>query len=58
MSECIRAARAAGFGALELVSTLPGEPLYLATGFSVIERFALALPGDILVPVTKMRLTL
>ncbi|HYL20365.1 MAG TPA: GNAT family N-acetyltransferase [Gemmatimonadales bacterium] len=58
MSECISAARAAGFGALELVSTLPGEPLYLATGFSVIERFDLALPGDVLVPVTKMRLTL
>ena len=58
MNECISAARAAGFGALELVSTLPGEPLYLATGFSVIERFNLALPGDILVPVTRMRLTL
>lgn len=58
MSACIKAARAAGFGALELVSTLPGEPLYLATGFSVIERFDLTLPGDILVPVTKMRLIL
>ena len=58
MTECIRAARAAGFRALELVSTLHGEPLYAATGFSVIERFDLALPGDVLVPVTKMRLTL
>jgi GNAT superfamily N-acetyltransferase len=58
MSECISAARAAGFGALELVSTLPGEPLYLATGFSVIERFDLALPGTILLPVTQMRLIL
>jgi GNAT superfamily N-acetyltransferase len=58
MDECISAARAAGFGALELVSTLPGEPLYQATGFSVIERFDLALPGDVLVPVTRMRLVL
>jgi GNAT superfamily N-acetyltransferase len=58
MGECITAARTAGFGALELVSTLPGEPLYLATGFSVIERFALTLPGNVLVPVTKMRLAL
>jgi hypothetical protein len=58
MGECITAARTAGFGALELVSTLPGEPLYLATGFSVIERFDLTLPGNVLVPVTKMRLAL
>ncbi|HYL54640.1 MAG TPA: GNAT family N-acetyltransferase [Gemmatimonadales bacterium] len=58
MSECIKEARAAGFGALELVSTLPGEPLYVATGFSVIERFDLTLPGDVLVPVTNMRLHL
>ena len=58
MRECIDAARAAGFGALELVSTLPGEPFYLATGFSVIERFDLTLPADIRVPVMKMRLAL
>lgn len=58
MAQCLAAARAAGFGALELVSTLPGEPLYVATGFSVIERFELALPGNISLPVTRMRLTL
>lgn len=58
MSAAIDAARAAGFRALELVSTLPGEPLYLATGFSVIERFELTLPGNIRLPVTKMRRTL
>jgi GNAT superfamily N-acetyltransferase len=58
MSACVDAARAAGFSALELVSTLPGEPLYLATGFSVIKRFELALPGNVLLPVTQMRLTL
>jgi GNAT superfamily N-acetyltransferase len=58
MDTCIREARAAGFGALELVATLPGEPLYLATGFSVVERFELALAGGILVPVTKMRVTI
>ena len=53
--ECTREARAAGFSALELVSTLPGEPLYLATGFTVIERFELSLPDDIRVPVSRMR---
>ena len=58
MNECLVAARAAGFRALELVSTLPGEPLYLASGFRVIERFELTLPGDIRVPVTRMRLAL
>jgi GNAT superfamily N-acetyltransferase len=56
MNACTSAARAAGFTALELVSTLPGEPLYVASGFSVIERFDLVLPGNILLPVTKMRL--
>ena len=55
MVECTREARAAGFSALELVSTLPGEPLYLATGFTVIERFELSLPEDIRVQVSRMR---
>ena len=55
MGECIREAQAAGFSALELVSTLPGEPLYLATGFAMIERFELDLPGNIRVPVSRMR---
>jgi hypothetical protein len=55
MDECLLEARAAGFSALELVSTLPGEPLYLATGFTVIERFELNLPDNIRVPVSRMR---
>ena len=54
MSACMDAARQAGFRSLELVSTLPGEPLYLASGFAVVERFALALPGGIDVPVSRM----
>ena len=48
-------AQAAGFRALELVSTLPGEPLYRACGFTAVERFALDLPGGICVPVVRMR---
>jgi GNAT superfamily N-acetyltransferase len=55
MAACVTAARSAGFGSLELVSTLPGEPLYLASGFTVTERFDLVLPGDIRVPVARMR---
>ncbi len=34
---CARAAAAAGFKQLELLGTLPGEPLYRALGFEVAE---------------------
>jgi N-acetylglutamate synthase-like GNAT family acetyltransferase len=54
MQECAEKARASGFKALELVSTLPGEPLYLASGFVVCERFELSLPGGAQVPVSRM----
>ena len=55
MAACTQAAQAAGFRALELVATLPGEPLYLASGFSIEARFQLHLPGGIDVPVSRMR---
>jgi len=58
MAECLKGARAAGFRSLELVATLPGEPLYLASGFTVTERFELALPQGVRVPVSRMRLVL
>ncbi|MEM8601322.1 MAG: GNAT family N-acetyltransferase [Bacteroidota bacterium] len=54
MDACIEAARAAGFTALALVSTLPGEPLYRAAGFEATERFDLDLPGPVRVPVVRM----
>ncbi|UUZ54697.1 GNAT family N-acetyltransferase [Massilia sp. H-1] len=34
LEHCTRAAARAGFKALELVSTMPGEPLYLRYGFT------------------------
>jgi GNAT superfamily N-acetyltransferase len=55
MDECIKEAAAAGFRAIELASTMPGEPLYLASGFTILERFELVLPGDIHVPLSRMR---
>ncbi len=55
LDECSRQARAAGFRALELASTLPGEPLYLACGFAAIERFELTLPDDIRIALIRMR---
>jgi N-acetylglutamate synthase-like GNAT family acetyltransferase len=58
IAACLVGARAAGFRTLELVATLPGEPLYLASGFTVAERFELALPQGVRVPVSRMRLDL
>ncbi|MFL5618992.1 MAG: GNAT family N-acetyltransferase [Gemmatimonadaceae bacterium] len=51
---CLRDARAAGFHHLELMATLPGEPLYRALGFSPDERVELALPDGVRVPLVKM----
>ena len=58
MNACIAASKQAGFSALELVSTMPGEPLYLASGFVILERFELDLPGGIQVPVSRMRMAI
>ena len=58
MTACIAASKQAGFGSLELVATMPGEPLYLASGFVVLERFELDLPGGIRVPVSRMRMAI
>ena len=41
---CRDEARAAGFTRLELLATLPGEPLYAALGFTVRERVTVTLP--------------
>ncbi|MET3115942.1 GNAT superfamily N-acetyltransferase [Undibacterium sp. GrIS 1.8] len=54
MRYCTEQARAAGFTALELASTMPGEPLYRASGFEVTERFGLDLPGGIHAPLARM----
>ena len=51
---CAEAARAAGFSSLELVATLPGEPLYRAHGFEPRERSEAALPDGLKLPVIRM----
>lgn len=53
-TECARAAYAAGFRELELMATLPGEPLYHALGFSVIERLSVSLGPDLDLPLIRM----
>lgn len=55
MTHCAAQAAAAGFTQLELVATMPGEPLYRALGFAVAERFDLVLSQAIRVPVVRMR---
>ena len=51
---CLRDARAAGFRRLELMATLPGEPLYRALGFAADEPVELALPDGVRVPLVRM----
>lgn len=54
LDECARAARAAGFRRLELMSTLPGKPFYTRRGFRALEDVALELPGGVRFPLTRM----
>ncbi|HEX5270770.1 MAG TPA: GNAT family N-acetyltransferase, partial [Gemmataceae bacterium] len=51
---CAADAARAGFRAMELVATLPGEPLYLALGFVPLGRAAVALPDGQELPVVRM----
>jgi GNAT superfamily N-acetyltransferase len=51
---CEQAAAAAGFTALELMSTLAGLPLYEAAGFSAVETVE-DKTGGVAVPLVKMR---
>ena len=54
MAACERAARAEGFCRFELVATLAGERLYLASAFRVVERYDLTLPHGLALPVVRM----
>lgn len=51
---CERAAADAGFGAVELMATLSGEPLYRACGYSAVDRVA-PLSDGVPVPLVRMR---
>jgi GNAT superfamily N-acetyltransferase len=54
LDACENAARQAGFSALELAATLPGEPLYAACGFHAVERIEVTLPDGVSVPIVRM----
>lgn len=49
-----RDARSQGFLSAELMSTAPGEPLYAARGYQVLERVTLQLPDGCEVPAARM----
>ena len=49
------AARSAGFARIEIVATLPGEPLYRVFGYDVVETFTLSLINGASMPVVRMR---
>lgn len=54
MEACEKAAQEAQFTRLELVATLPGEPLYKTFGYEVAERFEIDLPEGVKLPVARM----
>ena len=54
LSACEEAARREGFQRMELMSTLSGEPLYLACGYHALERLTDA-RGGVPVPLVRMR---
>jgi N-acetylglutamate synthase-like GNAT family acetyltransferase len=51
---CAADALRAGFRSMELMATLPGEPLYRALGFAPAERSAAPLPDGETLPVVRM----
>ncbi len=51
---CEDAARAAGFSRIELLATLPGEPLYLARGYEKMEAMHLETPDGESLPAFRM----
>ena len=54
LSLCEAAAAREGFRSLELVATVAGEPLYLACGFSIIERIDVPTSKAVTVPCARM----
>jgi GNAT superfamily N-acetyltransferase len=54
LSLCEAAAAAEGFGSVQLMATLSGEPLYRACGYAEIERTAAAPVNGVVVPLILM----
>jgi GNAT superfamily N-acetyltransferase len=54
LGTCEEVARAAGFHRLEMGATLTGIPLYLARGYTFIERIEVPLPDGLTLPVVRL----
>jgi GNAT superfamily N-acetyltransferase len=54
LEECEAAARREGFRELTLMATLPGVPLYLASGFETTEEGELALTDGVTLEYASM----
>ena len=51
---CETAARNAGFTSVELIATLPGQPLYEANGYEIVCPFEIPLPDGLSLPAFRM----
>ncbi len=51
---CEQAIGEARFQTIELVGTLTGEPFYAAFGYTVVERYEVAMTGNLRLPVVRM----
>ena len=54
LTACEDGARAAGFSRVELVATLPGEPLYLARGYEKVEAMQITTTDGESLPAFRM----
>ena len=54
MVACEQGIARAGFRTVDIVATLAGEPLYAAFGYAVVERYEIAMAGDLSLPVVRM----
>jgi GNAT superfamily N-acetyltransferase len=51
---CESAIRQARFGSIDLVATLAGEPLYAACGYTVVQRYQIAMNDGLSLPAVRM----
>lgn len=51
---CERAIHDARFRSIDLVATLAGEPLYAACGYTVVQRYEIAMNGGLALPAVRM----
>lgn len=54
MAACERVIIESGFRTVDVVATLVGEPLYASFGYTVVERYDIAMVGGLSLPVVRM----